>query len=170
MKTSGETYLTFSIDEKPFAIPLQHIKRVVRAVSATTVPESSKKLHGVINFEGTIVPLINLRECLGLPSKDISVSDSFLILNTPQRLLAVTVDAVNKLYDISEDELSNIEIPARRNNNKSSSTITLKHHRVYGDEEGIIVIYDIEGLLNAEMTLQIDQLLDDFLKTNKGGR
>lgn len=169
MKTSGETYLTFSIDEKPFAIPLHQIKRVIRAVASATVPESSKKVHGVINFEGTIVPLINLRECLGMPAKEISVNDSFLILNTPQRLLAVAVDAVNKLMDISENELSSIEIPASRNNDKSSIAITLKHHRVYGDEEGIIVIYDVEELLNAEMTLQIDQLLDDFLKINKKG-
>lgn len=168
MKEQKRTYLTFSINEHAFALPLTQVNRVIRAVAVTTVPESSKKVQGVIDFQGKIVPLVNLRECLGMRAKEISLDDRFLLLDTPKRLLAITVDAVDKLKEINDGELSNIELPGTSNDNKNTGSITLKHHRLYGDEEGIIVIYDVEELLNAEMTIHIDQVLDVFFKKNKG--
>ncbi len=165
MKGKKGTYLTFSINEHAFALPLKQVNRVIRAVAVRTVPKSSKKVHGVIDYHGEIIPVINLQECLGMGAKEISSNDRFLLLDTPRRLVAVTVDAVDKLKEINDSELCNIELPGNDQDNRN--TITLKHHRIYGDEDGIIVIYDVESLVNSEMSVQIDQLMNSILKNNK---
>ncbi len=168
MREQTRTYLTFSINEHAFALPLKQVNRVIRAVAVKAVPESSNKVHGVINYHGKIVPLINLRECLGMGTKEISSNDRFLLLDTPKRLVAIAVDAVENVKEINDSELSSIELPC--NDQYKKNTIPLKHHRIYGDEEGIIVIYDVEELLNAKMTIQIEKVMDSFLKTNKESR
>ncbi len=170
MREQTRTYLTFSINEYAFALPLNQVNRVIRAVAVTVVPESSKNVYGVIDYHGKIIPVINLRECLGMGTKEISSNDRFLLLDTPKRLVAITVDAVDKLKEINDSELSSIDLHGNGHENKNTSTITLKHHRIYGDEAGIIVIYDVEELLNAEMTIQIEKVMDSFLKTNKESR
>jgi purine-binding chemotaxis protein CheW len=159
MKETKNIYLTFVLNEHFFAIPLKQVNKVVRAVAVTTVPDSNDKVFGVVDYEGKIIPVINLRACLNLPPKEITTEDRFMFLNTPQRLLAITVDRVDEIKELREEDLSSIELPEPAKIIKNQNSINMKRSRFYGDHAGIIVIYDVDELVNSEMEIQIEKIL-----------
>jgi purine-binding chemotaxis protein CheW len=167
MKELNNTYLTFEINDTLFAMPVTQIKRVIRAVKVTKVPDSTDKVYGVIDFEGKITPVINLRECLKLPQKEISVSDSFVFLNSKKRLLAIAVDRIKELKEINKLDLSILELPGPGKNMSNTSTTALKNILFYGDKSGVTVIYDVDELVNSEMEIHLEQLLKAYLKNNQ---
>ena len=72
--------LIFRLDATRYAIPLETVERVIRAVAVTPVREESSTLWGVINLRGEIVPVIDTRRLLGLSERDLELEDVFVDL------------------------------------------------------------------------------------------
>ena len=56
-----EELLIFSIDSKSHAISLKDVKRVIRVVEITALPDPPSFVLGTINLSGVIIPAISLR-------------------------------------------------------------------------------------------------------------
>jgi purine-binding chemotaxis protein CheW len=82
----------FSLDAQPFALPLAVVERVVRAVAVTPLPRMPQIILGVINLQGRIIPVINLRKLFGLEAADappeLELSDYLIIVQGGQRTMA----------------------------------------------------------------------------------
>ncbi|MDP3130619.1 MAG: chemotaxis protein CheW [Bacillota bacterium] len=87
-------YLVFSLDGQRFAVAVRSVKRVVRMVEITPLHAESQYLRGVIDVEGIIVPAYDTRRILGLPEKDIDLTDHLIIATVGERSLALIVDSV----------------------------------------------------------------------------
>ncbi len=87
-------WLSFRIQEQSFAIELDAVRRVVRAVAVTQLPEAPGVITGVINLAGAIVPVVNLRRRFHLPDRPVTPQDQFIIARVNERTLALVVDEV----------------------------------------------------------------------------
>lgn len=87
--------VTFSLDEDRYAVPISQIKRIVRSVEITHLPASEENLLGVINLQGDIVPVIDLRALLNLIPEELKLEDSFIIAESGDRTVAFVAEDVN---------------------------------------------------------------------------
>jgi len=64
----GYPWVIFMLHRTQMAISAEHVQSMVVVSEASKVPNASDYIRGVVNLRGTIVPLIDLRVRLGMPS------------------------------------------------------------------------------------------------------
>ena len=99
-------FLIFYLDDKKYALDISVVEKVFRVVEITTFPRGPEFFLGVVNIQGLITPVINIREKLGLPDREINLTDLLIVVNTVDRPLALLVDRVDGIVRISEKEIT----------------------------------------------------------------
>ncbi|HUW39798.1 MAG TPA: chemotaxis protein CheW [Rectinemataceae bacterium] len=133
--------VVFSLDERRYALALERVRRSIRAVAVTPLPEAPAIVLGIVDLGGTVFPVIDLRKRFNLPPRDIRLSDQLLIADTGRRGVALLVDATMGL----------IEAPSERYT--AAGEIMSGLGIVAGVlvlEDGMILIHDLELLLSFE--------------------
>jgi purine-binding chemotaxis protein CheW len=83
----------FALDDVRFALGAELIECVVRAVEVSPLADAPPGVLGVINLHGRIIPVLDIRPRFGLKSREISLSDHFVIARAGEREVAVLVDS-----------------------------------------------------------------------------
>ena len=86
--------LIFEIGGQRYGLPAADVRELVRAVAILPLPLESAFIEGVFDLRGTIVPVVDLRARLRLPSKAVEPSDHLIIMEAGAggRPLALRVD------------------------------------------------------------------------------
>lgn len=101
-----EQFVVFRLDDQRYALPLAAIERIVRAVEITVLPHRQGMVLGVMNMAGAILPVLSLRQRLGLPSREIIPADQFLIARTAMGTVALVIDEAQDLIERSSGEIA----------------------------------------------------------------
>ncbi len=101
--------LAFSVGDYRYALPLSAVKRIVRAVEVTPLPDAPDTILGLINVQGQIMPVLNMRRRLGLPEREVNLSDRLIIGHTSKRTVALLVDAVSGVIEPKGQEVITAE-------------------------------------------------------------
>jgi len=101
--------LAFSVGDNRYALPLPAVERIVRAVEVTPLPDAPDTILGLINVQGQIMPVLNMRRRLGLPEREINLSDRLIIGHTSKRTVALLVDAVSGVIEPEGQEVITAE-------------------------------------------------------------
>ncbi len=107
--SAPERVLLFSIEKSRFALPLPVVEHVVRAVAVMPLPGAPDIVLGVIDFHGRIVPVINMRRRLGLPERDLALSDHFILARSGQHIVVLVADAVGTVTSLLPQALVHAE-------------------------------------------------------------
>ena len=116
----------------------------------TPLPKAPQIVLGVINIQGRIIPVINVRKRFNLPEREITLSDHLIIANTTRRTVVLVVDAVSGVVDRPEGE---IIIPDK---------ILPGLEYVQGVvklEDGLILIHNLEMFLSLEEEIMLEQAI-----------
>lgn len=147
-------FLVFMLDDKTFALPLEPVERVVRAVEVTPLPETPDIVSGIINYKGTILPVINIRSRFHLPEREMQLNHQFIIIQTAKRPIALLTDTVT----------GNIETPAADVVPPSDIIEDVEFLQgVLKLEDGVMLIPDLDKIL----TVKEDRVLTKALKESK---
>ena len=96
----------FSLGEPRYALPLSTVESVIHAVEITPLPKAPEIILGVINLRGTVIPVIDIRKRFNLPYSEISIENHFIIAKTIKRKVAIVVDSVVGVSEISPSKTS----------------------------------------------------------------
>ncbi len=102
--TADCSLLCFGIGEHRVAIFSSEVQEIVRMVAVEPLTDSPDIIDGVINFRGSLVPVIKLRQRFGLPYKPISASD-YLIVLARKPYIALRVDDVHQIITVKESDI-----------------------------------------------------------------
>jgi purine-binding chemotaxis protein CheW len=91
---ASDSLVVFTLDEQTFALSLEAVTRVVRAVEITPLPEAPAGVRGVINVQGEIMPVFDPRLRRGMAPRELRLCDQFIIVRTDRRTVALLADAV----------------------------------------------------------------------------
>src|SRR6185295_11077116 len=94
--------LLFSMDEPRYALNLSAVERVVQAVEVMPLPKAPPLVLGVINVQGQVIPVVDIRQCFGMPAREVAVSDQFILARTATRRVALVADAVSGVVEPTE--------------------------------------------------------------------
>lgn len=152
MRLSSQ-YLVFTLDDQRYTLPLASVERVFPAAYITPLPQAPAIIMGVINVQGHVIPVINLRKRFRLAERELELSDQFIVGTTPRRTVALVVDTVLGVADFPTHD------------------ITPSTHIVPGLSPIAGVIKTIEDVLlihdlDACLSLDEEQALDGALSAN----
>jgi purine-binding chemotaxis protein CheW len=144
-------WVVFSLDAGRYALPLNSVERIVRAVHVTSLPQAPAVVLGAIDFAGQILPVFNVRQRFGLPERDIDPADQFLIARTLARTVVLAVDTVSGVF----------EYPAAAVVAAGSLTPGLAHIRgVMPIADDLVLIHDLEAFLSAGESEALDAVMN----------
>ena len=141
----------FTLDDQHYALSLPTVGRVVRIVAITPLPNAPDIILGVVNFQGQVISVINVRRRFCLPEREIAISDQLLVAHTARRPVALVADAV----------LDVIACPAQ--NLIAAAQIVPGMEYVEGViklEDGLTLIHDLDKFLSLEEEHLLDRALE----------
>jgi purine-binding chemotaxis protein CheW len=142
--------VVFRLDAQRYAVPLIVVERIIRAVEVTPLPKAPAIVLGVIDVEGRVLPVLNIRRRFGLPDKDIRPKDQFLIAQTARRAVVLVIDEAQGVIERPSTE---IVIPARIVPGLEQIQGVIK----LGD--GLALIHDLEKFLSLDEARSLDEAM-----------
>lgn len=97
--------LLFTVGEQRCALGLSAVERVVRAVAVTPLPGAPSFVAGIISVHGAVLPVLDLRQRLGLPARELGPGDAFILARASARRVALWVDAVHRVAEFAPEAL-----------------------------------------------------------------
>lgn len=143
-------FVVFRLDEERYAAPLAVVERIVRAVEVTPLPKAPAIVLGVIDFEGRVLPVLNIRRRFGLPDKEIRPTDQFLMAQTAQRMVVLVIDHAQGVIELPSTEIVGpVEIVPGLE--QIQGVIKL--------DDGLAVIHDLEKFLSLDEARSLDEAM-----------
>lgn len=143
--------VTFSLDDRKFALYVSAVQRIVRTVEVTSLPKAPEIVVGMINLQGTLVPVFDIRTRFHLPPREVRLADQMIIATTAKRTIALMVDSVDDVIEISGEKI----IAAKQ--------ILPKLEYLEGvikTEDGMVLIHDLEKFLSLPEEKALDEALE----------
>ena len=95
----------FNLDDLKYAFQLSAVERVVSSVEITPLPKAPDIVLGIVNYQGLIIPVIDIRKRFRLPTKELSLEAQFVIAKTSKRLIVIVVDSVSGVYELGKSQI-----------------------------------------------------------------
>ena len=95
----------FLLGEDLFAFELDELNEVCPLVGVTWIPGSPPFVLGVINLRGQVVPMIDLKAFLGLPSGTVTVFNKALVFQRGQLIVGFLADEVIGVRKIGTSQM-----------------------------------------------------------------
>jgi len=146
VSSEARQYLTFLLDEAEYGVDILRVREIKGWDTVTPLPNTPEYMRGVMNLRGTIMPIIDLRQRLGLESIAYGPSTVVVVLKVMHehgsRIMGIVVDAVSDVYNIADTE---IKPPP-----DYIGTISTEFVKGLATVNGkMVIIVDIDQLLNA---------------------
>jgi purine-binding chemotaxis protein CheW len=97
----------FKLGNEDYMVDINKIREIIMTTEITYVPRVPNYFEGVINLRGNIVPIINLRKKLNMPSKEITENTRILIMEILDMNVGFIVDKITKVIIIPEKNIDN---------------------------------------------------------------
>lgn len=142
--------VVFRLDAQRYALPLAAVERIVRAVEVTPLPNAPSIVLGVIDVEGHVLPVLNIRQRFLLPERNPGPDDQFLIAQTGRRMVALVVDETEGVIERPESAVVDAAqiVPGLE-----------QFQGVFRLDDGLVLIYDLEKFLSLDEARVLDQAM-----------
>ncbi len=139
----GLTLLAFSLGDEWYSVDSAHVRGIEPETDVTPVPRAPQWLVGVFNLRGTILPIVDPRPLLSLPSRGTHGKKGLLVVYHCDGIAAaLQVDTVDEIYEVARSSLE----PALGAGHLGRTELILGQVRV---RDRLIGVLDLQALLRA---------------------
>ncbi len=96
------------VGEHRYAIPVADILEVSALVQMIPLPESPPEVRGVVNRHGSLIPILDLRLCLGQEAGPLTLATLFVVVRGANQVAGLVVDDVSEVMSLSTDSLTRL--------------------------------------------------------------
>ncbi|MBK5240376.1 chemotaxis protein CheW [Clostridium sp.] len=100
--------LVFKVNEEQFAVESSKVQSINDMMEITKVPKSPEYIKGLINLRGTIISLLDINILLDIENGK-EIQENIIILKLEEEFVGVTVDQVDEVLEIEENQIEKIE-------------------------------------------------------------
>lgn len=162
-ESAGDQYLTFMMAGEEYGVDILCVQEIRGWESATPIPNSPANIKGVINLRGTIVPIVDLRQCFGLAAIEYTAVTVVIVLKVPSekgsRIMGIVVDAVSDVYNLSVDDMR--EAP-----DLGDSIDTGFIRGLVSVNDRMVILLELERLLNLDELPDLAAVSSALQETN----
>ncbi|MBL8238426.1 MAG: purine-binding chemotaxis protein CheW [Bryobacterales bacterium] len=102
-------YLAFWLGREEFAVPVERIREIIPWQEITPVPQAAAYILGVINLRGRVVPVMDLRQRLGMHMLERGARACIVVMQPDKGCarspIGVVVDGVSEVLQIQRSEV-----------------------------------------------------------------
>ncbi len=148
---SGMIYLlVFLLDGQRYALHLSPVEKTILVVAITPLPKAPDVVLGVINLQGRIIPVMDIRKRFRLPQRKTALYDHVIIAHTSTRTVALVVDSTADVIARAEQQIV------------AADEVVPGIEYVEGVaklDDGIILIHDLDKFLALEEEEELNNAL-----------
>jgi purine-binding chemotaxis protein CheW len=144
--------VVFTAAGERFAADIFAVERVLRHVPPRMLPNDAPWLRGVIEHGGAAIPVVDLRERLGLPSQEPTDESRVLIVQVGDVRVGVTVDSVQAVRTV---EVTAVEPPPAIYRGLAREYL----EGVVRDGGEILVLLDTKHLLTSTERIEMERMM-----------
>lgn len=133
------SYLSFNLGPELYCLPVEAIEELQPVGKITPIPYTPVWYEGVINARGSILPVINLAELIGLKAAD-NTRSQVVVINYNQYKLCFLTGPAQGLKEIDESQLK-VE---------ASLSDIVSSEFVKGLTDNRFIVLDIDALLKSQ--------------------
>jgi len=138
----AEPWVVFTLAGESFALPVSHVREILRVGTVTRVPHAPRPVRGVTDIRGHVLPVVDLRLRIGLPEGPVEERSRILVLDSFGRLIGLLVDSVEQIRRIPRSGIA----PPPPDILTDSSYYLLGVHHLEGDQKFLILL-DVDQIL-----------------------
>lgn len=97
--------LSFRVGEQEYSVDIMSVREIRGWSRATPLPHAAAHVRGVINLRGTVLPIIDLAQRLGLSVAEASERNVIIVVQVRDQTLGLVVDAVSDILSIPMQDL-----------------------------------------------------------------
>lgn len=95
-----EHLTTFFVAGEEYGMDVRLVEEIIRITKITEVPRAPEFIKGVINLRGRIVPVMDLKQRLGLGQVAVSRQARIVVTNAGDRLTGLLVDGASRVLKV----------------------------------------------------------------------
>jgi len=153
--TQRGRFLTFTIEDNVYGLPIRFVREIIGTHIATKVPETPDYVKGIINLRGRIIPLIDVRLKFGKEEIPYTERTCIIVIDVNSIAVGLIVDKVDDVLTLEDHQIA--PPPAGG---------TLGYENRYLEaigktEETVLLLLDAEKLLRTEEMEMIESIAED---------
>ena len=99
--------LSFQLGEEIYAVPLVRIQQIIKPRPMTYVPRAPEYILGIISLRGTIIPIFDLKQRLGLGKSEVGRKSRIIIIKLNEKAVAGLL--VDQVLEVARVPASGLE-------------------------------------------------------------
>lgn len=103
--TAAIELLTFQLAEQEYSLDIMSVREIRGWTKTTPLPHAPSYMKGVINLRGTVLPVMDLSERLGLKPQKQTDRNVIIVVNHDDIMTGLLVDAVSDIIALTADDL-----------------------------------------------------------------
>ena len=152
-RVSGNTVeikqlINFAVGAEEYGLELSRVKEVIRTRQVTWLPKAPASVKGVINLRGDVIPIVDLRERLGLSAQGQTAASRIIVVEVQGRMVGMVVDVANQVVRVPADQF---DPPPPILGDVDRAIVSA----VGKIGERLVIMIDVDRLLNAGEMEQI---------------
>jgi purine-binding chemotaxis protein CheW len=141
---TAREYLTFQLAGEDYGVDILRVQEIRGWETVTRIPNAPEYVKGVLNLRGSIVPVIDMRQRLGMPYVEYDKETVIIVVKVidavRERIMGMVVDAVADVFAAIADSL--------RNTPKLGTNIDTEYFTGVADTDGrMIMLLDVDRLM-----------------------
>jgi len=144
-----QQFLTFMMAKDEYGVDILAVQEIHCWVEPRPMPNTPDYIRGVIDWRGTIVPIIDLRVRFNYPEATYTSTTVVIILKTTlskseqECIIGIVVDAVADVYDVAVNDL-------KRSPSLGSKVDTKYIKGLTKINDSMIIILDLAKMIDLE--------------------
>ena len=102
-KDNYRKYLCFRVADEVYGIDIMEIKELIKTREVTEVPRAPAFVSGVISLRGVIIPIIDMRQRLGLVREAVTGRERVIVVRCADSFSGLLVDEIIQVVRIAEE-------------------------------------------------------------------
>ncbi|MFH1485174.1 MAG: chemotaxis protein CheW [Chloroflexota bacterium] len=109
-RDAEEQIVVFQVGKDVYGVSICHVQEIIATQSISRIPLAPERIKGVIDLRGKVIPVVDLRQCLGLSPGDSSKSTRIIVVRVKENTVGIVVDNASEVLRIPAEV---VEPPSR---------------------------------------------------------
>ena len=97
---------TFYLEGQLFGVDILRMREILLPQAMTQVPRAPREMEGVINLRGQVIPVISLRQRLGIPRRPFDKRTRIINMEIDGMVVGFLVDAIGHVHRYARREIN----------------------------------------------------------------
>jgi purine-binding chemotaxis protein CheW len=97
-------FVVFPLEDELYGVDIHQVMRIEKMLPLTRVPNAPSFVIGVCNLRGSVIPVIDLKQRLTLPS-NIDENAKIIFVHVGKQVVGMTIDSSVDVTSIDSDEI-----------------------------------------------------------------